>query len=84
MYLLEQLEAGHVGEAEVDGVPVPVIRANHALMAVPLAGSGEHRVVMRYRPSIVRMAAMISIATWAAVLLVSLLGAVLHLRRTRG
>jgi len=71
-------------KAEVDGVPVPVIRANHALMAVPLAGSGEHRVIMRYRPSIVRMATMISAATWAAVLLITLLGAVLHLRRARG
>ncbi len=71
-------------QAEIDGVPVPVIRANHALMAVPLAGSGEHRVVMRYRPSNVRMAAMISIATWAAVVLATLLGAVLQLRRGRG
>ncbi len=71
-------------KAEVDGVPVPVIRANHALMAVPLAGSGEHRVIMRYRPTIVRMATMISAATWAAVLLITLLGAVLHLRRARG
>jgi len=69
--------------AEIDGVPVPVIRANHALMAVPLAESGEHRVVMRYRPTIVRMATMISVATWAAVLLITVLGAVLHLRRAR-
>ena len=71
-------------KAEVDGVPVPVIRANHALMAVPLAGGGEHRVIMRYRPTIVRTATMISVATWVAVLLVTLLGAVLHLRRARG
>jgi hypothetical protein len=70
--------------AEIDGVPVPVLRANHALMAVPLARSGEHRLVMRYRPTIVRMATMISIATWAAVLLITILGATLHLRRTRG
>jgi hypothetical protein len=53
-------------------------------MAVPLAASGEHRVVMRYRPGIVRMATMISIATGAAVILITLLGAVLHLRRARG
>jgi hypothetical protein len=71
-------------QAEIDGVPVSVIRANHALMAVPLSGSGEHRVVMRYRPSIVRMAAVISIATWAAVVLLTLLGAVLHVRRAHG
>jgi hypothetical protein len=71
-------------QAEIDGVPVPVIRANHALMAVPLAQSGEHRVVMRYRPAIVRMATMISVATWAAVILITLFGSVLHLRRPRG
>jgi hypothetical protein len=71
-------------QAEIDGVPVPVIRANHALMAVPLVRSGEQRVVMRYRPPIVRMATMISVATWAAVLLITLLGTVLHLRRARG
>jgi hypothetical protein len=71
-------------EAEVDGVSVPVIRANHALMAVPLGRSGEHRVVMRYRPAIVRTATMISVATWAAVLLISLLGGALHLRGARG
>lgn len=70
-------------QAEIDGVPVPVIRANHALMAVPLAQGGEHRVVMRYRPASVRMATMISVATWAAVILVTLLGAVVHLRRAR-
>jgi hypothetical protein len=71
-------------QAEVDGVSVPVIRANHALMAVPLARGGEHRVVLRYRPSIVRTATMITVATWATVILITLLGAVLHLRRARG
>jgi hypothetical protein len=63
---------------------VPVLRANHALMAVPLTRSGEHRVVMRYRPAIVRLATRISIATWAAVILITLLGTILHLRRARG
>ena len=71
-------------QAEIDGVPVPVIRANHALMAVPLTRGGEHRVVMRYRPAIVRMATTISITTWGAVLLITLLSGVLHLRRARG
>lgn len=67
--------------AEIDGVPAPVLRSNHALMAVPLTQRGEHRVVMRYRPSIVRLAATLTIITWGAVLLVTLLGGVLHLRR---
>ena len=71
-------------QAEIDGVPVPVLRANHALMAVPLTRSGEHRVVMRYRPAIVRLAGTISVATWVAVILVTLIGGVLHLRRSRG
>ncbi len=70
--------------AEIDGVSVPVLRANHALMAVPLARSGDHRVVMRYRPAIVRLAATITVITWGAVFLISILGGVLHLRRTRG
>ncbi|MGH7507836.1 MAG: DUF6541 family protein [Gemmatimonadales bacterium] len=71
-------------EAEIDGVPVPVIRANHALMAVPLARSGDHLVVMRYRPAIVRLAATLTIVTWALVLLVTLAGVFLRLRGARG
>jgi len=71
-------------KAEIDGVPAPVLRANHALMAVPLTRSGEHRVVMRYRPAIVRLAATLTLLTWGAVILVTLLGGVLHLRRPRG
>ena len=71
-------------QAEIDGVPTRVLRANHALMAVPLTRSGDQRVVLRYRPAIVRLAATITLATWVAVILVSLLGGVLHLRRARG
>jgi uncharacterized membrane protein YfhO len=71
-------------QAEVDGVSVPVLRANHALMAVPLARSGDHRVVMRYRPTIVRLAATLTAISWGAVLMLTLLGGVLHLRRNRG
>ncbi len=39
-------------EAERDGVPVPVLRANGAFRAVPLAG-GRHRVEFFYRPAAV-------------------------------
>ncbi len=70
--------------AEVDGVPAQVVRVNHALMGVPLTRSGEHRVVLRYQPAIVRLAAGISLVTWAAVLLLTVLAAVLHLRGARG
>jgi hypothetical protein len=71
-------------EAELDGSPVPVIRANHALMAVPLSGSGEHRVLLRYRPQIVYQGATITVATWIIVLLVTAGGAALALRSRRG
>jgi hypothetical protein len=68
-------------EAEIDGVPVPVLRANHALMAIPLTTSGDQRVLMRYRPAIVNLAARISIVTWVAVLLLTIAGFVLGRRR---
>ena len=71
-------------EAEIDGVPVPVLRANHALMAVPLTRSGEYRVLMRYRPSIVRVASIVSMMTWASVILLTLIAAVLHRRSAGG
>jgi hypothetical protein len=71
-------------EAEIDGVPVPVIRANHALMAVPLSRAGEYRVMMRYRPSIVRVASAVTMITWASVILLTLAAAVLHRRRAGG
>ncbi|HJR15287.1 MAG TPA: YfhO family protein, partial [Gemmatimonadales bacterium] len=71
-------------QAEIDGVPVPVLRVNHALMGVPLTRSGEHRVVLRYRPTIVRLAATVTLITWGAVLLATLAGALMHLRGSRG
>lgn len=71
-------------EAKLDGAPVPVIRANHALMAVPLSGNGEHRVLLRYRPQIVYLAATITAATWIIVLLATAGGAALALRSRRG
>jgi hypothetical protein len=71
--------------AEIDGVPAEVIRANHALMAVPLNRRGEFRVVMHYRPSIVRLASTVTMFTWASVILLTVLAVALpHLRRTGG
>lgn len=67
--------------AEIDGVPAPVLRANHALMAVPLTKSGEQRVLMRYRPAIVGLASRITLATWAVALLLTIAGLVLGWRR---
>ena len=59
-------------EAQIDGVSVPVLRANHALMAVPLTKSGDQRVLLRYRPAIVRLATRITLATWVVVLLLTI------------
>jgi hypothetical protein len=70
-------------QAEIDGVSAPVLRANHALMAVPLS-QGDHRVVLRYRPRIVYLAAVVTVTTWALVLLVTAIAASLELRRRRG
>jgi membrane protein YfhO len=70
-------------QAEIDGVPAPILRANHALMAVPLT-QGDHRVVLRYRPRIVHLAAGITATTWAIVLLVTAIGLGLGLRQRRG
>jgi hypothetical protein len=71
-------------QAEIDGVSAPVLRANHALMAVPLTRSGEQRVVMRYQPRIVSLASGITAASWTVILLVSGVAAALTLRRRRG
>jgi hypothetical protein len=67
-------------EAEMDGASVPVVRANHALMAVPLTRSGDHRVVLRYRPQIVRLATTLTVIAWGLVLVVTLISVVLPLR----
>jgi hypothetical protein len=50
--------------AEVDGQPVPVLRANIAFRAVPVTG-GDHRVVFRYDPPLLRLATWI---TWLSLL----------------
>jgi hypothetical protein len=41
-------------------------------------------VLMRYRPQIVRLAAIITTATWVSVLVLTLAGAVLVRRQRRG
>jgi hypothetical protein len=71
-------------QAEIDGQPAPVLRANHALMAVPLTRGGDHQVVLRYRPAIVAWASRMTLTTWAIVLLVTAGVAGLGLRRRRG
>jgi hypothetical protein len=70
-------------QAEIDGVSAPILRANHALMAVPLS-RGDHRVVLRYRPKIVYLAAGVTATTWAIALLTTAIAAGLEFRRRRG
>jgi hypothetical protein len=67
--------------AELDGTPVPVIQTNHALMGVAIPRAGEHRILLRYGPKIVQLAAGITAATWIIVLLVTAAGAALSLRQ---
>jgi len=71
-------------EAEIDGVPAPVLRADHALMGIPLTKAGEQRVLLRYRPRIVRIAMIISAATWTMVLLLTLAAIASEFRSRRG
>jgi hypothetical protein len=52
-------------------------------MAVPLS-RGDHRVVLRYRPRIVYLAAAVTVTTWAIALLITAVAAGLELRRRRG
>jgi hypothetical protein len=53
-------------------------------MAVAIPRSGEHHVLLRYRPKIVRLAAGITGATWVLVLLVTGTATALRLRSRRG
>jgi hypothetical protein len=71
-------------QAEVDGVATGVVRTNQALIGVPLPRSGEHRVLLRYRPAIVYLAAGISAGTWAMVLLATTAALVIRLRQPHG
>jgi len=70
-------------QAELDGVSTPVIRTNHALMGVAIPRAGDHRVLLRYQPQIVQLAAGITAATLVIVLLMSGAGTALILRRRR-
>jgi hypothetical protein len=53
-------------------------------MAVPLIQSGEHRVLLRYRPQIVRTASIVTAATWVTVLVLSLIAVILGRRPRHG
>jgi hypothetical protein len=65
-------EAHHRGwRARVDGRPAPVLRADYALVGVPLA-PGRHEVRLLYRPAYLSIGLAISAATAAALLAAAL------------
>ena len=63
-------------EATVDGVRVPILRANRAMRGVP-TDAGRHDIEMRYRPRTFIVGAAISLPAW----LLLLGGAAAHLRK---
>lgn len=61
-------ETYHPGwRARDNGVPVPVLRADYAFMAVPLARAGEHDVELRFAPASWTMGCVLSGAALAFV-----------------
>ncbi|MFI5298363.1 MAG: YfhO family protein [Polyangiales bacterium] len=53
-------------EAQVDGVEVPIVRANLSQRAVHV-DAGTHQVRMVYRPKPLRIGAIVSLLAWLAV-----------------
>jgi hypothetical protein len=68
-------------QAEVDGAPVEIVRADYTLQGVVIPAAGEHRVVFRYRSPHVAQGFLIAKTTWAVVLLISLVLAFQAYRR---
>jgi len=66
-------------KAYVDDVEQPVLRANYAFRGVVLS-EGEHRVVLRYRPSALLISLVISGGTF---LFLMILGAYAAIRAMR-
>jgi hypothetical protein len=66
-------------EAEVNGQPVPIIRANHTFRAVPVP-AGQSTVTLRYTPSALQAGASISLAVMLLLLGVIVAGFVLERR----
>jgi hypothetical protein len=67
----------------VDGKTAELVRVDHALIGVPLATAGTHQVTLAYRPPVVAEARLVSIATWATVILATIVSAGLALREGR-
>ena len=68
-------------QAEVDGKPAEVVRADYTLLGVAIPSAGTHQVVFRYRSPRVAQGFAVAKATWVVVLLLSLLFGVQAFRR---
>ncbi len=68
-------------QSRVDGVEVPLLRANHTLRAIPI-GPGEHEVVLEYRSGILRDGFMLSASSLVLLFLISV-GSLISRRRER-
>jgi len=66
-------------QAEVDGVPAEILRANYAFRAVALA-PGEHVVKMRFNPWTWRVGLTISLVTWVGLVAWAILKAIRRVR----
>jgi len=60
-------------EARVDGMPAPILRANHAFRALALS-RGAHAVELAYRPLSFRLGIALSLAGLVATAIVAALG----------
>lgn len=65
--------------AEVDGAPVPIVRANTAFRAVAVP-AGRHQVTMNFRPGTWYAGLAVSLLTWGGLIVAG----VVFVRRRRG
>jgi hypothetical protein len=70
------------GQADIDGQPATILRADLYFRAIPLE-PGLHEVTLRYQPSSLRLGAWITALTLAVVSAAALLWAVRRFRRRR-
>lgn len=59
-------------KATVNGQAVEAVRADHALIGIPVSAAGSHKIELAYRPPTVARAKLITQATWALLLLATL------------
>jgi hypothetical protein len=58
--------------ATVNGQAVETVRADHALIGIPVTAAGAHKIELAYRPPMVARAKLITQGTWAILLLATL------------